>query len=208
MPEHLYDIYKILSILILILSIMFLFRNFRSKNISFIKINMTINKITKLLSIFFFLLATYNGCGIYYHATTMAIKRSQAMNDLRKMAEKQREYYVNNGIYAISFKELGNGKDITLCPVEVTSEWGGAFKESPETNLCLSSSYLFYLNQDITRMIEIDERKLPAYINLDPYHIYAVYYLHNEAADILSIDYCGNIEIIESINVWPLPEPE
>ena len=60
-----------------------------------------------------------------------------------------------------------------------------------------------------------DEQKfkyidLPQYINTNNNRIYAItcYTMKKQDCDILSVDYYGNIDIIDSVDVWPLPEPK
>lgn len=119
-----------------------------------------------------------------------AVIRHYAIVDLKRMVKSQNEFKAKHKRYAKSFKELG------FTP-----------------NMLMSSYYAFCLNDDI--IYKISSKYLPKYIKINNLHIYAIWghpnrngeYDPSLGIDILSIDYNGNIEVIDSVNIWPLLEP-
>jgi len=129
-------------------------------------------------------------CASFFHyiSTTLfnlEIQRDKTVISLREMARKQEHLHEENGRYALSFKELGY--------------------ESQG----LKSNYTFYLNGD--EIHKYHRYDLPNYIKNDNLHIYAVFAAPWDPSfgeDVLSVDFKGNIILIESIKFWPLPEPK
>lgn len=193
MRQQLYGDYGILSLFLVLFSIFLILRGHYTKKIYPPRVN--VMRILFLISIF--IISLFNACVIAYQTTNMAVCRKRGMDELQKMAEAQREYFYKNGHYAKSFKELGYGTENLGYP--------STFKKLGYRDEKLGYSYAFYLNEDI--LSAGPERVFPEYLKSDPNHIYAVSYSYNNSRDVLAVDYCGKIEIIESFNKWPLPEP-
>ena len=73
----------------------------------------------------------------------------------------------------------------------------------------INSRYTFYYKGEPLYRFRITAN----YSNkIDGEHIYAIYEINNKIGnlgrDIISIDFGGKIEIIESFKIWPLPIPE
>ena len=129
---------------------------------------------------------------IYYnlgYTTNYDNNRAKAISTLADISQRQQKYYLKHRDFATKFMDLGlDNQDFDNC------------------------RYIFFMNNDVsfkkgpvTKYIDV-----PQYIKFNEDRIYAItcYKMEKPDCDILSADYYGNIDIIESINVWPLPEPK
>ena len=115
--------------------------------------------------------------------------RYNAINDLKLMAKGQKEYFKKHGKYAASFKDLGYGLD-------PSQKW-------------INSRYSFYMNGDSIWPGNLPSYKTEIYpVTIDDKHIYAACSINKLGRDAISINYNGQIEIIESFDFWPLPYPK
>jgi hypothetical protein len=113
--------------------------------------------------------------------------RMREIRTLSNLADSQRQYKRRTGNYASTFNELA------FKPDEIT-----LFRTT------------FHLRRDHIKTAISNQ--LPPFIKVDDSHIYSITCIgqnrYGGNCDILSVDYYGNVEILESFHYWPLPEPK
>jgi hypothetical protein len=108
------------------------------------------------------------------------------MKGLKEACISQQQFSRLNGRYAKTFKELGYAS-------------GG--------KVLHNSSYVFLLANDKICPREDCKLILPIWLRRDDYHIFAIDQYGGEY-DILSTDFNCKMEIYQSFDIWPLPEPK
>ena len=115
-------------------------------------------------------------------------ERIKANDTLTKLSKLQYNYKINNGKYASTFEELD------YAPSDI-----------------LERRYTYIMLYDYIKPPQ-RPAELPSYINVDNKHIYSIICINMHKnirdCDTLSVDFNGNVELLESFNYFPLPEPK
>jgi hypothetical protein len=76
-------------------------------------------------------------------------------------------------------------------------------------NKGIGSRYSYYMANDCMNPGGMTEKWSDCFSSkMEDRHIYAAYSIKYFGRDVISIDFNGKIEIIESFDFWPLPIPE
>lgn len=134
-------------------------------------------------------------CIVWINTTinVLSFHRNHAFKNLKQMVNEQQIFYREHARYSESFKGLGYGLP------------------EPGTNVIkgIGSRYSYYMANDCMNPGGMTEKWSDCFSSkMEDRHIYAAYSIKYFGRDVISIDFNGKIEIIESFDFWPLPIPE
>jgi hypothetical protein len=181
MPIDIHNIYWWLIIIYFFISALFLAHNF---------IMLLLNRKSKFRKIMmsFFIINMLLSTILFLflgNSTELVGSRKKAIDNLTKLSNLQFNYKINNGRYASKFEEIG------FIPIDIR--------------------FTYIMIDDFIKPLA-RPAELPSYIKVEKNHIYSVICINMDKnfrnCDTLSVDFEGNVEILESFNYWPLPEPK
>lgn len=170
----------VLAILMFIIFIVKLEKSVKSQNKS---------RGNKILTIIVFIISIcFAFISITIFQFNYQLRRRLCIESLQEMSKRQRQHYNLYKHYAKTFKDIGcSGYNIPQC--------------------LKINSYSFYMDNDkIYHPWSAGLIKIPNSVNMKSNRIYAIGRVRNdiEKLDILSIDYEGNLMVIQS-QLWWLP---
>ena len=181
MPVTLYRIYCSIMFLLPLPLIVFISMSF----IKFVEIRKWKYFIIGMTLLVILLLIAFYDFTLAITGVTLANKRNMAIRDLELLVAAQNQFHKKHERYADSFQEL---------------------RQEDPASIVKTSTYTFYLHNDEVPSGNFKTEACLA--NIDTNHIYAIDSITQLGRDVISIDYSGQIEIIESFDFWPLPYPK